>query len=421
MKSILGSERKDWAYIILPFISGFLMLGIYLFLINILKLAAFPSILILIIIYSVLFDVNHYFSTYYRVFLDKSYYRENKTWIIPSLTFITVIPMLAFWAVSSDYFWKDSFLFFTFFRRFVLVLGFYHLVKQNWGFMAIYKRNAGEKITKINWDQLSLLSGSFIPLVLINMIDPLWFPDSEKYLFAPEANDLQYILNYWDKLAYLCLFFAMFFGLITIFSKRFQYKLPARNMAFYCLGAGILILSILKYSAKDVLTVILGLLTAIFTISLIQSVRCQLKEKSFNFPKWAVFATTLILYFGILLYPVEGDKSIMVVAITLPHNIQYLAFVPFFSKKQYTSSQKNHGIAKRWSERVIMLFITGIIFSVVFELGRIGTVYILPEEYFSLKNTIAVFFVALILHHYYLDAVIWKFGKDKELSKGIQD
>lgn len=103
MNTILGAQKKDWIYIILAPVFGFVILGLYLFLLHFLEIPNSSTTLayiIFFIAYSVLFDINHYFSTYYRVFLDKSYYQENKNWMIPALFFITIIPLMAFWWIS---------------------------------------------------------------------------------------------------------------------------------------------------------------------------------------------------------------------------------------------------------------------------------------------------------------------------------
>lgn len=420
MSYILGSAKKDNWFIIGSFLAGFLLAGIYFLLINGLGCDVFLTTLIVLILYSVIFDVNHYFPTYYRVFLDKSYFQKNRNWIIPSLIFITIVPLIVYYFFNqSEYFEYQCYLFFLFFRRYVLILGFYHLVKQNWGFMAIYKKSANETSSKFNWDQLTLLSGSFALFVLANYVSPLWFPDSEKFLMSPLPEMISFIKEYVTSLAYCCFGFAAIFGLIAFLSKRFQYQLPARNMALYTFACGVLMLFFVRYDAFSVLWNLFLILFAVFVFSLIQSVLIQRKQETPNFRKWAVLITTLLLYAGILFLPVS-DKTIVVMAITLPHNIQYLAFVPLFSRKQYEKSSNNHGIAKKWSEKIIWLFVFGIVFASVFELGRIGSNFWLKgPELFLLQNTIGMFFLCLILHHYYLDAVIWKFGKDESLEKTI--
>lgn len=424
MKTILGSAKKDRNYITLSFLSGFALILLYLIMVEVIKLNPFPSVLILILIYSVLFDVNHYFSTLYKVFLDKKYYRENRNWMLPGLSIVTIGSMAAFFAITTENFSYDSYLFFLFFRRFVLILGLYHLVKQNWGFMAIYKGMAGERRTKINWNQLALLSGSFMPLIVLTLYSPIWF-ENDVYLYTPRPSQEAYVINFAEKIVYLNFICAIIFGAIALTVKKFQYSLPAKNMAFYCLGIGLLTHAFITYPYKSVLYVLLVAFALIFIVSFIQSILLQRKEADINRRKWEVFATSLILYWGVIFFPIyydiDGQYGIIVAAITLPHNIQYLAFVPAFSRNLYRESKADHGIAKFLAKRVVMLFFIGVLFSMVFELGRNGSMYLLPEDssWTPTKMGISVFFLSIVLHHYYLDAVIWKFGRDKELQKGL--
>lgn len=419
MKTILGSEKKDWNYLILSTFSGFILLGIYFVLLDVLKLSTFPTYVILIVIYSVLFDVNHYFSTYFRVFLDKSYFKENRKWILIGLLFVTVVPLIIYWWTTDGSFTRRGYFFFVFFRRFVLTLGFYHLVKQNWGFMAMYKSKANEVKTKINWDKLTLISGSFVPFTLLNIIGDkgyMWFPSSEKYIFDA-AYITPDVIIWWNDIATTCFILFLILGGIALCAKKFQFSLPARNVSIFCLFVGLLIKLFMKWDVSLILTSIFCIIAGVFIVSLIQSIRFQIKQKSINKQKWAVLISTLILYFGIILFPVQGDKFIIVAAITLPHNIQYLAFVPIFSRKQYKQDKKDHGLAKKLSTHVVSLFVLGMFFSIIFEFGRTGTQFILSTNFNGLKIFFSIFFIVLILHHYYLDAVIWKFSKDKEINK----
>lgn len=406
MNTILGSQLKDNFFIVYSVFAGFFLLGLYVFLLDYLQLAYMHAGLILILLYSVFFDVNHFFPTYSRVFLDKAYFSRNKGWLIYSLIFIVAAPLIISWIFSTGE--RERFLFMVFFRRFVLVLGFYHLVKQNWGFMAIYKKQAGEKKTKINWDLLALLSGSFIALLLMSIKDPIWFPGTETILFSPQPNQKEYIVSFWYKLTYLCLGMAIFFAMIALFVKQTQVRDPAKSLAMYCVVVAGMIVSTLKFGAETTLTVTLFAIVALFFLSLAQAIRYQLQEPRLNINKWAVFIASLLLYFGVFLFPLEGDKLIVVAAITLPHNIQYLAFVPHFSRKQYASTKHDHGYAKKLVDKLGGLFIVGLVFAVVFEVGRTGSAFLLPESWRVTKVMVSMFFLSLLLHHYYLDAVIWR-------------
>lgn len=421
MQAILGTEKKDKQYIIYPFITGFLLLGIYLFTIQVLNYPLFPTALIIILCYSIIFDMNHHFSTYYRVFLDKEYYRQNKKWIITGLAFVTLIPIIGFFGLSRNNLGYQGFLFYLFFRRFILTMGFYHLLRQNWGFIAMYKGMNKEKKTKINWDKWTLLCGGFVTFLFFCLYYPMWFQE-DKYLFAPDQNQVQYVLDFWHHLATACFIFALLLGIIYFTSKKFQYRIPAKSVGLFSVFLGLLITLILDWDYKTVLWILIIGLSLAFIVSLIQSIRFQLREKKSNPRKWWLIITSLVLYAGIILYPAPGNATIKICAITLPHNIQYLAFVPYFSRKRFQMNKDtNFGIAKKLSKKLITLFLLGMMFAVVFELGRSGIPYILPKNkaWQPFLDFILIIFWVFVSYHYYLDAIIWKFSKNKELNKTI--
>lgn len=422
MESILRTTRQDWAYIILSTLSGFLIIGFYFLLKNGLELEPETSLLITLLLFTLLFDVRHFFSTYSRTFLDKHYFRENKSWLLGSTAAIFLIPLAVYFIlIQGEVMDYNSYLVFVFGRRITLILGFYHLVKQNWGFMAIYKKKFNEpEDGSDRWDKLLLLSGSFLPLAYISKTDLVWFQD-EASVFTPNANDLMYIVEFWGKLAGSCLILSLLFLLAGFALKlRAQYKFVSRNLGFYFLGLFILIKLILNNGSDAVLNAILIALLAVFGISLAMSVQKALKFGKFNTGKWAVLISSLVLYNGILLLPLEiENKTILVIGITIPHNIQYLTFVKFFSSKQYANSDKDHGLAGILSRKIIVFAGASLLFALLFELGRVGTGYFAATDSWLLKNTVAIIFLSFVLHHYYLDAVIWRVRKDQGLSKNL--
>lgn len=422
MESILRNSRQDWAYIILSTLSGFLMIGFYFLLKDGFGLTTETAFIITLLIFTLLFDVRHFFSTYSRTFLDKHYFRENKSWLLGSTAVIFLLPMLVYLILIQgevkDY---NSYLVFVFGRRLTLILGYYHLVKQNWGFMAIYKKKFNEpEDGSDRWEKLLLLSGSFLPLVYISKTDLTWFLD-EGAALTPNANDMMYIVEYWGKLAGSCLILSLLFLLVGfVLKSRVQYKFVSRNLGFYFLGLFILIKLILNNGSDVVLDTILVLLAIVFALSLVMSIRKAMQLGRFNTGKWAVLISALVLYNGILLLPLDiENKTILVIGITIPHNIQYLTFVNFFSQKQYANSEKDHGFARILSRKILLFLGVSLLFSLVFELGRIGTGFFAAPDSWLLKNTVAIIFLSFVLHHYYLDAVIWRVRKDETLRSQL--
>lgn len=418
-KAILGTPTKDNIFIIFPALAGFLFFALYILFVDVLELNDFAAGLILILIFSVFFDINHYFSTYLKVFLDKQFYQENKAWLLSSTAFIFIAAIVVYLLIAYESHDYEGYLYVFYLRRFVIILGLWHSVKQNWGFMSLYKRYENEPKGKIYWELIALASGAFAALTLFSIQYPLWFPATEHYLLTPDEQYQSYIIALWHKIIVYLLAIAAVLLLIAKQIKIYQIKNPANSVAQYCLLNAAFIYACLQYGAKPVLYVALITLLIIFIISLSMAVWQQSKMQSVNKRKWQLFAMSLMLYFGVLLYPMEGDSLIKVGAITLPHNIQYLLFVPYFMKKQIASSNKNHGIAKFLLNRTLAFVAVALLFSVLFETFRTGNLFYTPTDWALTKNLIAVFFIAMVFHHYYLDAVIWKFDKQKNLLDHI--
>jgi hypothetical protein len=420
MENILKSARQDWMYIILSTISGFLMIGFYFVLASILKDES-TAFLITFILFSLLFDVRHFFPTYTRTFLDKEYFREHKSWLLGSTAAIVLIPLVFYFTlIQGEVKANNSYIVLAFARRVTLILGFYHLIKQNWGFIAIYKKKFKEpEDGSDRWEKLLLLSGSFIPFVYLAKSRILWFAD-ERLAFAPDMNESPYVLEFWGKISAFMLVLGLFFLVIGFaINARPQYKFVSRNLGYYFIGIFILIKLILVNGSDKVLKMILICLAVLFVFSLILTLQKAFKFGKLNIRKWAMLMSALVLYWGVLSLPI--DNTLIIIGITIPHNIQYLSFVGLFNKKHYSGSTRNHGLAAILSQKVIFFFIVSVLFSFVFELGRTGTAldFFTESNSIVLKNLIAFLFLSLVMHHYYLDAVIWRVRKDENLGKDI--
>lgn len=423
MTTILENERKDWLYIIFSSVSGFALVGFYLLL-----KAVFPgnpelSLLVTFLIYAVFFDVRHLFSTYSRTYLDKVYLHENKSWLHISFAAIILIPLLALlWIARGDYFSYNTGIVFTYLLRMTTVLGFYHLVKQNWGFMAIYKKKMNEPDDGSDrWEKWMLLSGSFIPFVLAAIIYPVWFPSEQSFIY-PEFHLADYMNRMWNAIAFYTVLFSIALLLVGyVFKSRPQYKYVSRNLGLFFLGVFVLMKALLNWGMIVLYAVLAGVVI-LFLVAAFMSIRKAVKQQLFNRKKWAVLVASLVLYGGILLLPVE-NKSVLVMAVTIPHNIQYLTFVNFFNAKFYSNSPKDHGLAKRMSQKVGFFIMVSVVYAVVYESFRTGTRFLplgVPEEtQYVIGNAIAVVFLSMSLHHYYLDAVIWRVRKDKDISETV--
>ena len=322
MENILKNAKQDWMFIILSTVSGFLMIGFYFVLANLVKLDEFTAFLVTLILFSLLFDVRHFFPTYTRTFLDKAYFKENKSWLLGSTAAIFLIPLISYLIlIQGEAMAYNGQIVLSFARRVTLTLGFYHLIKQNWGFIAIYKKKFNEpEDGSDRWEKLLLLSGSFIPFVYLAKTKIIWFLD-ETSAFSPNANELNYVLEFWGKISAFMLVLGLFFLVIGFaINARPQYKYVSRNLGYYFVGIFILIKLILANGSDKVLYILLVVLTIIFVVSLILTVLKAIQFGKLNVRKWAMFISALVLYWGVLSLPLD-NKMLIIIGITIPHNI----------------------------------------------------------------------------------------------------
>lgn len=423
MNYILGSRNKDLFYIVFSSLAGFLIVGIYWFQTHLLNISEAMASLVTFVAFSILFDIRHFFPTYSRTLFDKAFRKENSGWFFSSWLFILFVPVLVVFILSwGQYKAYDSFVLFSIFLRFTYIVGFYHLVKQNWGFMAIYKKKYGEDGKSDRWEKLLLLSGSFLPFLYVSMKNHVWFSGGN-YAFAPQSNEVNYITEMWDELALVMLGLGLFLLAVGfLFKSKPQYKYVSRNLGFLLTGLFI-IYNLIKSNGADQVMVLLIIIAALsFVIALVQTIRFNRVYGFRNKEKWMVLISSLVLYAGIILLPIE-NKFVIIMGITLPHNIQYLAFTKAFSKQYYSSSSKSHGFAKTLAEKAGLFFVLSIIYALLFESMRTGVKFIpidaSDETLLFVRNLISVFFLGMVMHHYYLDAIIWRVRKDKDLSSSI--
>jgi len=203
--------------------------------------------------------------------------------------------------------------------------------------------------------------------------------------------------------------------------KSFElFKTIFRNLGLYFVAIFIAVLGFLNLGVET-LDYILGIVGSIFIISTCITLATTWKTIHTNPQKWFVLVASLILYNGVLLSPIE-NKYILIMAITIPHNIQYLAFVNFFNRKYYSSSNTDYGLVKTISQKVGVFVLVSFGYALLYELFRTGSKFMNwgdPTINYIIANYIAVFFLSMSLHHYFLDAIIWRVRSDKKISESV--
>jgi hypothetical protein len=303
-------------------------------------------LIVLVGIWAVIFDETHGFATISRTYLDAEERKRRGRWLWGSLAFFVAIGPIFILLHLGD--WLELA---------TVVWGYYHVFKQHYGFMMMYKKK--------NRD------------------------------FSPEDMKL-------DKIFFAAAFYFPFLTYPLHSSEAaaiLPFPIPAHLASLY----------------ENTLLFVLILITLACVTRQIQKWRQGL---NLNWPKQLLFASAIPVNYALFrsAMPLLGVYA----AVTIFHNVQYHRLVWFYNQNKYAKDAKEvskYGLATlvnaRWITYVAAAALYAIIFDVVprfvlrdgVGLMNIGT----------RNHIIFSFFAAPGLLHYWVDGHIWKVRSDPAL------
>jgi hypothetical protein len=378
------SAREDLIWFIGSVASSYLLLILYV--------TGVLPLVPMVAGWAILIDAPHVFGTLSRTYFDKSEWKTRKRLMLGSLVFFIIGPVMVLLGAG-----------FTFF--FVAALwAYYHLVKQHYGFMVLYKR---------------------------------------------KNNDLAPIDNALDRLLLLFVFNYPFVAFIANDESAMARVPPV-------LRGGVNLVGLLLLIG----TIVLGI--GWFA----RQVQRAILHQPLDGPKYLLLAAAIPMHWIVLLTPMPAKPIALVAILTIYHNLQYHRLIWFHNRKYIAGSadvssasarrsldesnsptpemqslsaqrggeaasedmRKKFGPAALISRRLIYYIGFGILF---------GLMYQAPRQllgYFGLKAThgvptaqlpvaiqlgVAVLWgVAFI--HYYLDSKIWRVRRDPSVGKALK-
>ena len=349
------NAREDLIWFIGSVASSYLLLILYV--------TGIVPLIPMVAGWAILIDAPHVFGTLSRTYFDKSEWRTRKRLMLGSLVFFIIGPAMVLIGLG-----------FTFF--FVAALwAYYHLVKQHYGFMVLYKK---------------------------------------------KNNDLAPIDNALDRLLLLFAFNYPFVAFIANDSAAMA-RVP----------------SILRGGVNAVATLLL-IGTIVLGIGwLVRQIQRVVLRQPLNVPKYLLLAAAIPMHWIVLLTPMPAKPIALVAILTIYHNLQYHRLIWFHNKKYLKRGHPGRtegeartvfGPAAFISRRLICYIGFGILF---------GLMYQAPRQilgYFGLKATHGVptaelpvaiqFGVAVLwgvaLIHYYLDSKIWRVRRDPSVGAALK-
>jgi uncharacterized membrane protein len=350
------SARDDLVWFIGSVVSSYALFFFYV--------AGFLPLLPMVAVWAILIDAPHVFGTFSRTYFDRAERKSRARLLWGSLLFFLVGPTLVLLGAG--------FLFF-----FIAALwAYYHLVKQHYGFMVLYKK---------------------------------------------KNNDLTPIDNALDRLLLLFAFNYPFAAFIATDPEAMARVPPVLlrgiNGVSLVLLAGTILFTVI-WLGRQIQRVIVG--------------------ETLNGPKYLLLAAAIPMHWVVLLTPMPHKPLAIVAILTIYHNLQYHRLIWFHNKKyravlrssgrnsdEHTNLRERYGTAELISRRVLYYIAFGVLFGLLYQgprqlLGYLGlkSGNVVTEQSLIIQLGVA-FLWGYALIHYYLDSKIWRIRRDPSVGKAL--
>lgn len=333
------SGREDLVWFIGSVFSSYLLLALYV--------TGLVPLVWMVGAWAVLIDAPHVFGTFSRTYFDRTERTARRRLLWGSLVFFLVGPLMVLAGVGLVFFFVAA------------LWAYYHLVKQHYGFMVLYKK---------------------------------------------KNDDLLQIDNALDRVLLLVAFTYPFVAFIAREPEAMQ-RVPAGLQAFVGTLASILLIA-----------------TVIAAVAwLVRQAQRALQRQPLDVPKYLLLAAAIPMHWIVLLTPMPHKTIAIVAILTIYHNLQYHRLIWFHNKKytKETGGRERYGAAELISRRLVYYIAFGILFGLWYQLPRqyVRAAY---GETTTLTQMVAAFFWGYAFIHYYLDSKIWRVRRDPSVGKALQ-
>lgn len=369
------NAREDLVWFIASVASSYALLILYV-------TGAVP-LLPMVAAWAILIDAPHVFGTFSRTYFDRSEWHSRKRLLLGSLLFFVIGPIAVISGLGLVFFFIAA------------LWAYYHLVKQHYGFMVLYKKKNGDLAPLDNaLDRLLLMFAFNYPFVAFIV------KDAEAMARVPAA---------------------LHHGLSVLATL---------------LLAGTIVLGV-AWAARQIQRAVLGL--------------------PLNVPKYLLLAAAIPMHWIVLLTPMPHKPIAIVAILTIYHNFQYHRLIWFHNKKyankpssasergsspirregvstnfgmqpseNQSAPREKYGPAALISRRLLYYIAFGIVFGLLYQGPRQFLGYLslksgsglVTEQSFATQLAIS-FLWGYALIHYYLDSKIWRVRRDPSVGKAL--
>jgi uncharacterized membrane protein len=376
------SAREDLIWFVGSVASSYLLLVLYV--------SGILPLIPMVVGWAILIDAPHVFGTLSRTYFDASEWKTRKRLMLGSLLFFVVGPLLVLLGFGFTFFFLAA------------LWAYYHLVKQHYGFMVLYKK---------------------------------------------KNNDLQPLDNALDRLLLMFAFNYPFVAFIA-HDPSAMARVPP----------------LLRSGVNTVTMLLLVGTIVVGGCWLIRQVQRAWLREPLNLPKYLLLAAAIPMHWIALLTPMPNKPIALVAILTIYHNLQYHRLIWFHNQKYVSSAvarrslaesvkdgeterqslsavgsgqaansvasdlQNKYGPAALISRRLVYYIAFGILFGLLYQgprqvLGYFGLKAshgdVTAQLPLAMQFGVAVLWgVAFI--HYYLDSKIWRVRRDPSVGQALK-
>jgi hypothetical protein len=311
--------------------------------------------------WAILIDAPHVFGTFSRTYFDWSEWKTRKRLMLGSLLFFVVGPLMVLLGAGLTFFFVAA------------LWAYYHLVKQHYGFMVLYKKKNNDLQPIDNaLDRLLLLFAFNYPFVAFIAGDPLAMARVPPLL-------------------------------------RGGVNLVASSLLIGTIGLGV------AWLAR-------------------QFQRAILREP-LNVPKYLLLAAAIPMHWIALITPMPAKPIALVAILTIYHNLQYHRLIWFHNQKYSAQDARDpqagmpplrYGPAAFISRRLIFYIAFGVLFGIIYQgprqyLGYLNLHTGDSPAALSVPIQLGIAFLwGYAFIHYYLDSKIWRVRRDPSVGKALK-
>ena len=361
------SAREDLIWFVGSVASSYALLILYV--------TGILPLIPMVVGWAILIDAPHVFGTFSRTYFDRTEWATRRRLMLGSLLFFLVGPLMVLLGLGFTFFFLAA------------LWAYYHLVKQHYGFMVLYKK---------------------------------------------KNNDLAPVDNALDRWLLLFAFNYPFVAFIAGDPSAMARVPP-----------------LLRSGVNTVTMLLLAGTIAVGGFWLIRQVQRAWLRESLNLPKYLLLAAAIPMHWIALLTPMPNKPIALVAILTVYHNLQYHRLIWFHNQKYMereartafrgsgptvregsldnSALKHKYGPAALISRRLLYYIAFGILFGLLYQgprqlLGYFGLKAshgdVTAQLPIPIQLGVAVLWgVAFI--HYHLDSKIWRVRRDPLVGKAL--